>query len=62
MKANQEKCHLLASLGKRSKFSLPACILKNSGYQKLLDMIRQAKNFKHLQDFFHIYPKHTNDY
>ena len=68
MKANQEKCHLLASLGKRSKFSLLACILKKlrlsktSRYDKAICVIRQAKTFKHLQEFFHIYPKHKNDY
>ena len=31
MKANQDKCHFLSSLGISTKFLLPACILENSG-------------------------------
>ena len=38
MKANQDKLHFLWSLDISTKFVLPACILKNSGSQKLLGL------------------------
>ena len=34
MKANQNECYFLSSLGINIKFSLPACILENSDSQK----------------------------
>ena len=39
MKANQDKFHYLSCL----EFSLPACILDNSGSQKLLDVTIDRK-------------------
>ena len=43
LKANQDKCHFLSSLDIGIKFSLPACILENSNYQKLLGVIIDRK-------------------
>ena len=69
LKANQDKCHFLDI---NTKFSLPACILKNPGSHKVLGVIIDRKlNFnehvtnlcdKHSQEFSHIYPKHKNDF
>ena len=36
MKANQDKYYFLSSLDISTKFSPPACILENLGFQKLL--------------------------
>ena len=74
MKANQDKFHYLPRL----EFSLPACILDNSGSQKLLDVTidrkldfnehvtnlrdQEAEQFWHTQEFCHIYPKHKNNF
>ena len=43
MKANQDKCHFLSSLDISTKFLLPACILENSGFQKLLGVTIERK-------------------
>ena len=70
LKANQNKSDFLSSLNINTKFSLLACILENSDSQKLLGLTNmlptyvktQAKKFKHLQGFFHIYPKRKNEF
>ena len=43
LNANQDKCHLLSSLGINTRFSLPACILENSNSQKRLGVIIDRK-------------------
>ena len=43
LKANQDKCHFLLSLGINTKFSLPACILEDSSSQNLLGVTVDRK-------------------
>ena len=63
LKANRDKSHYMSSLDISTKFSLPACILKNSGSQKLLGVTidnlcnKASRKFNHSQQFSHIYPK-----
>ena len=47
LKANQDKCHFLSSLDINTKFTLPACILKNSASRKRFGVkIDRKLNFK----------------
>ena len=43
LKANQDKCHFLSRLDINSKFSLPASILENSDFQKVLGVTIDRK-------------------
>ena len=43
MKANQDKCYFLSCLKTRTKFSLSACKLENSGSQQLLGVTIDRK-------------------